>query len=71
MRDRPNASYCSLPLLLLPSVLVRFVPPLGSNAGNISGGDLLGSVVVNENCRIVGDSGSVAVGGGEGGRRRS
>ena len=52
-------------------MLVRFVPPLGSNAGNISGGDLLGSVVVKENCRIVGDIGSVAVGGGEGGRRRS
>ena len=69
---RPNACYCSLPLLLLPSVLVRFIPPFGSRAGS-KGGDLRGSVVVKENCRIVGDSGSVvvAVGGGDGGRRRS
>ena len=68
---RPNACYCSLPLLLLPSVLARFIPPLGSRAGS-KGGDLRGSVVVKENCRIVGDSGSVvAVGGGDGGRRRS
>ena len=67
---RPNAGYCSLPLLLLPSVLARFIPPFGSRAGS-KGGDLRGSVVVKENCRIVGDNGSVAVGGGDGGRRRS
>ena len=58
----PKLSYCSLPPLALPSVLVR--PLCSTDRG---GGDLRGSVVVKENCRIIGDIG----GGGDGGRRRS
>ena len=76
-----DGSYCSClaPLILLPSVLVRVIPPLGSWAACAAamggGGDLRGSVaVVKENCRIVeaAAAGDVAAGsGGEGGRRRS